>query len=48
MFVLPNAADYATRGLGLVTPIGVALCVYSGVYGRRARRRDAGADEASP
>lgn len=41
MFVLPNAADYAKRGLGLATPFGIALCIYSGVYGRRARRRDA-------
>ncbi len=42
ILLIPHPDYWANRGLGLATPIGIALCIYSGVYARRARIRDGG------
>lgn len=47
MFFLPDPAKYAMRGLGLGSAVGLAVCIYSGVYARRARRADGGKDAAA-
>jgi hypothetical protein len=44
MFILPNPEYWSARGLGLGAPVGIALCIWSGVYGRRARQGDGSAD----